>query len=341
MSSAKLSQPMLKNESNDIAVLLVNLGTPTAPTTSALRQYLREFLSDPRVIEAPRILWWIILRVFILPFRSGKSAKAYEAIWDTTNDESPLRGGTRRLSEKLALNLEGLRIDWAMRYGHPSIEERVTYLVQKGYERIVVWPLYPQYSASTTASVIDSLGKCLTRLRKQPAIRVVPPYFNKSAYINALKRSIEDSLDALTWEPERLLLSFHGLPVSYIERGDPYLDHCLRTADALKTNLNLPDSKFEFSFQSRFGPSQWLQPFTDTRLKELPSEGIKKIAVLCPGFAVDCIETLEEIGIRGRQTFLASGGSHFALLRCLNDGPAAVEMAQSLLEPELAGWVGK
>lgn len=332
---------MVKNKPHDVALLLVNLGTPTSPTTAGIRQYLREFLSDPRVVEAPRALWWIILRALILPFRSGKSAKAYRAIWDTSNNESPLRTGTRRLSEKLGIMLDGLRVEWAMRYGRPSIEERVTTLVKEGYERILVWPLYPQYSGSTTASVNDSLGKCLMSMRKQPTIRMLPPYFDKSAYIEALARSVKNSLNALAWEPDLFLVSFHGLPVAYIERGDPYQDQCLDTANALKAALELPSSKFEFSFQSRFGPSQWLQPFTDVRLAELPAQGITKVAVLCPGFAVDCVETLEELGIRGRNTFLGAGGSHFFLIPCLNDGPDALKMAQSLLTDELAGWVSR
>lgn len=323
----------------DVAVLLVNLGTPDAPTPSALRRYLREFLSDPRVIEVPRPVWWFVLRAFVLPFRPRKSAAAYAAIWDRDSDESPLRGGTRRLCEAVASRFENVRVDWAMRYGSPSIEEQLGALLKDGSRRVLVWPLYPQYSASTTASVVDELARCLARLRVQPSLRVVPPYFCEPSYIEALAATTRRSLDALSWEPELLLISFHGLPEKYVERGDPYPEQCQLTARALREALGVPAERFAVAFQSRFGPARWIGPQTDRRLAALPKEGIRKLAVLSPGFAADCVETLEELGIRGRATFLGAGGSHFALLPCLNDAPEAVALAESVLGRELSGWL--
>ena len=236
-------EPLKATQLNgDIAVLLVNLGTPDAPTAAALRRYLREFLSDPRVIEVPRALWWFLLRAFILPFRPRKSAAAYAAIWDRETDESPLRKRTRGLCESLSPRFDptGLRFDWAMRYGSPSIDERLRALVDTGVRRILLWPLYPQYSASTTASVMDAALASLRSMRTQPSLRTVPPYYDDPAYIDALARSTERSLAQLGWEPDLLLLSFHGLPEKYIERGDPYLEHCRRTAELLREALGLP-----------------------------------------------------------------------------------------------------
>jgi len=226
-----------------------------------------------------------------------------------------------------------------MRYGSPSIEQQLAALLKDGSRRLLVWPLYPQYSASTTASVVDELGRCLERLRVQPSLRVVPPYYAEPSYIEALAATTRRSLDALGWEPELLLVSFHGLPEKYVERGDPYPEQCQATALALRRALGLPEERFAVAFQSRFGPARWIEPHTDRRLAALPKEGVRKLAVMSPGFAADCVETLEELGIRGRATFLGAGGSHFALLPCLNDAPEAVALAESLLGRELSGWL--
>jgi ferrochelatase len=326
---------------SDIGVLLVNLGTPDAPTPRALRRYLREFLSDPRVVEVPRPIWWFVLRAFVLPFRPRKSAEAYAAIWDRERDASPLRLSTQDLAEALGARFEkcGVRIGWAMRYGEPSLQSRIDEMMRRGVRRLLVWPLYPQYSASTTGSVVDGVGQALASLRNQPTLRFVPPYYQDELYVAGVARAVTTHLATLTWKPQLLLASFHGIPVAYAEAGDPYPEQCHRTANALRETLGLPEDQFRLTFQSRFGPSQWLTPYTDVTLAALPDTGVRRVAVVAPGFAADCVETLEELGLRGRDAFLGAGGEQFALLPCLNAGEEAVALGEALIQRELSGWL--
>jgi ferrochelatase len=317
-----------------IGVLLINLGTPDAPEVRAVRRYLAEFLSDPRVVEIPRIAWKPILYGFILPTRPKRSAEAYNQIW--TNEGSPLRAIAHRQAEALRKRLPELSVHYAMRYGHPGIAAAVERMVSEGCTRILSAPLYPQYSAATTATANDALFGVLARMRAQPAIRTLPPYFDDPMYIEALRTSISRQIEALDFEPERLLLSFHGMPQRTIDLGDPYHRHCLDTARLVSEALG---REVEVAFQSRFGRAKWLEPSTDATLAHYPRRGIKRIAVATPGFSVDCLETLEELGIRGRETFLHAGGEQFALLDCLNDSPESIAMLERLIQRELAGWL--
>lgn len=324
-----------------VGVLLVNLGTPDGTDVPSIRRYLREFLSDRRVIEVPKVIWWFILNLFIVTFRSPKTAKAYAKIWRTESDESPLRYYTRQQSEALAARFaddSAVIVDWAMRYGQPSIPDRLTALKDAGAERILVFPLYPQYSATTTATVVDRVADTLRAMRWQPTIRFVPPYHDDPAYIDALAASVhaaglEEGGDTV------LLASFHGLPQAYFEKGDPYHCHCHKTARLLRERLGMSPDRLRLSFQSRFGPKAWLQPYTDVTLQELATAGHTDVAVLTPGFAADCVETLEEIAIEGRATFEASGGREFRMLPCLNDSDDHVDMLETITRRELSGWL--
>jgi len=317
-----------------IGVLLINLGTPDAPEVRAVRRYLAEFLSDPRVVEIPRIAWKPILYGVILRTRPKKSAEAYNQIW--TNEGSPLRAIAHRQAEALRKRLPELSVHYAMRYGHPGIAAAVERMVGEGCTRIFSAPLYPQYSAATTATANDALFGVLARMRAQPAIRTLPPYFDDPLYVEALRTSISRQIASLDFAPERLLLSFHGMPQRTIDLGDPYHRHCLETARLVSDALG---HEVDVAFQSRFGRAKWLEPSTDSTLADYPRRGIRRIAVATPGFSVDCLETLEELGIRGRQTFLRSGGEQFALLDCLNDSPESIFMLERLIERELAGWL--
>jgi protoporphyrin/coproporphyrin ferrochelatase len=317
-----------------IGVLLINLGTPDAPEVRAVRRYLAEFLSDPRVVEIPRIAWKPILYGVILRTRPKKSAEAYNQIW--TNEGSPLRAIAHRQAEALRKRLPELSVHYAMRYGHPGIAAAVERMVGEGCTRIFSAPLYPQYSAATTATANDALFGVLARMRAQPAIRTLPPYFDDPLYVEALRTSISRQIASLDFAPERLLLSFHGMPQRTIDLGDPYHRHCLETARLVSDALG---REVDVAFQSRFGRAKWLEPSTDSTLADYPRRGIRRIAVATPGFSVDCLETLEELGIRGRQTFLRSGGEQFALLDCLNDSPESIFMLERLIERELAGWL--
>ena len=317
-----------------IGVLLVNLGTPDAPKARAVRRYLAEFLSDPRVIEIPAIAWKPILHGIILRTRPSKSAEAYNQIW--TNEGSPLRVIAHRQAEALRKRLPQVSIHYAMRYGHPGIAAAVERMMAEGCTRILSAPLYPQYSAATTATANDALFAILARMRWQPAIRTLPPYFDDPLYIEALAASISRQLDALDFEPERLLLSFHGMPQRTVDLGDPYLRHCMETARLVSDALG---REVDVAFQSRFGRAKWLEPATDATLANYPKRGIRRIAVATPGFSADCLETLEELGIRGRETFLHAGGEQFALLDCLNDSAESIFMLERLIERELAGWL--
>ncbi|MCM8557794.1 ferrochelatase [Sphingomicrobium sediminis] len=317
-----------------VGVLLTNLGTPDAPETGSVRRYLKQFLSDRRVVEIPAIAWQPILRTIILNTRPKKSAEAYREVW--TDEGSPLAVIARKQAEKLQERLgDDVLVDWAMRYGNPSIPDRLDHLWQAGARKILVAPLYPQYCAATTASSLDALSDWLDKKRWGPAIRTLPPYFDDAAYIAALEKDLKRQLDALDFTPERLVLSFHGMPQRTLEQGDPYHCHCQKSARLLSEKLDVPT---DVAFQSRFGPAQWLTPATDDLLKAYPDEGVKKVAIAAPGFSADCLETIEELGIRGEEEFLEAGGEQFARLDCLNDGQAGMDMLEELVRRELAGW---
>jgi protoporphyrin/coproporphyrin ferrochelatase len=316
-------------------VLLINLGTPDAPDAAAVRRYLAEFLSDPRVIEIPRLAWLPILHGIVLRTRPRKSAHAYRQVW--TNEGSPLAVISSRQADALQQRLgESVIVGSAMRYGEPSIAGAIGRLVDAGCSRILAAPLYPQYCAATTATANDAVFAALAVMRSQPALRTLPPYFDDPLYIEALKASVERQLADLDFEPQRLLLSFHGMPERTRRLGDPYHDQCLATARLLSERL---DPATDVAFQSRFGRAKWLQPATEDALAAYPGHGITRLAVAAPGFSADCIETLEEIGIRGRETFLSAGGKEFARLDCLNDSSEGITMLEQLVRRELAGWL--
>jgi ferrochelatase len=317
-----------------IGVLLINLGTPDAPEVRAVRRYLAEFLSDPRVIEIPKLAWKPILHGVILRTRPRRSAEAYNKIW--TNEGSPLRVIAHRQAEALRERMPGVRVHFAMRYGNPGIATAMENMVREGCTRILAAPLYPQYCAATTATANDAVFGALARMRVQPALRTLPPYYDDPLYIETLRASISRQLAALKFAPERLLLSFHGMPQRTLELGDPYHCHCLKTARLLGEALR---REVDVAFQSRFGRAKWLEPATDATLAAYPKQGIKRVAIATPGFSADCIETLEELGIRGRETFRHAGGEEFALLDCLNDSPESMDMLTGLIGRELAGWL--
>ncbi|WP_267397121.1 MULTISPECIES: ferrochelatase [unclassified Sphingomonas] len=318
-----------------VGVLLTNLGTPDAPDAKAVKRYLGEFLSDRRVVELPAIAWQPILRGIILQTRPKKSAHAYGLVW--RDDGSPLAAITRAQAAALRGAFgEGVLVDYAMRYGNPSIPERLAALKAQGCERILLAPLYPQYCAATTATANDRAFAALAGMRWQPAIRTLPPYHDDPAYIDALKRTVEAQIAALDFVPEAVVASFHGMPKRTLELGDPYHCHCQKTARLLGEALG---RELIVAFQSRFGPAKWLGPATDETLAALPAQGIRKVAILAPGFSADCLETLEELSIRGRESFVAAGGTDFAYLPCLNDTPVGIDMLRALIGRELQGWV--
>ncbi len=317
-----------------LGVLLVNLGTPEAAEPGAVRRYLAEFLSDRRVVEIPPILWQPILRGIILRTRPKKSAHAYAQVW--TEDGSPLAAITRAQADALKEAFgPGVVVDHAMRYGRPAIADRIAALKEQGCDRILFAPLYPQYCAATTATANDAAFAALAAMRWQPALRTLPPYFDDPAYIAALKTSVEAALAALDFAPDAIVASFHGMPQRTLELGDPYHCHCRKTARLLSEAMG---RELVVAFQSRFGRAKWLEPATDVTLAELPGRGVRKVAIVAPGFAADCIETLEELAIRGRETFVAAGGTHFAYLPCLNASDTGIEMLRAVLLRELAGW---
>jgi ferrochelatase len=318
-----------------VGVLLVNLGTPDAATPAAVKRYLGEFLSDRRVVEIPQIIWQPILRGIILNTRPKKSAHAYAQVW--TPEGSPLAAITAQQSRALegAFGPE-VMVDWAMRYGNPSVASKLTMLMAAGCQRILIAPLYPQYCAATTASVMDAVSNALGKMRWQPAIRTLPPYYDDPIHIEALKASVEQGLAGLDFAPDLILASFHGMPDATLHKGDPYHCQCQKTARLLGEALGSP---VRVTFQSRFGRAKWLEPATDTTLKALPSEGVKKLVVITPGFSADCLETLEEIALRGKEEFIEGGGAQFATLPCLNASPIGIEMMNKLLARELAGWI--
>jgi ferrochelatase len=328
-------------QKSKIGVLLLNLGTPDGTDYWSVRRYLQEFLSDPRVIETPKLIWWPILNLFILSTRPQKSAEAYKLIWDKQLSDSPLRVITRDQADNLAQRLGGeeIVVDYAMRYGNPSTRSALEKMEAAGCRKILLVPLYPQYSATTTATANDKAFDALRAMRWQPAVRTAPAYFDDPNYVAALGDSIRDGVAALDFEPDVVLTSYHGLPQSYVDRGDPYQHHCHETTRLVGEYLGWPEAKLMVTFQSRFGPTQWLTPATDTTLESLPGQGKKKVAILAPAFHADCIETLEEISIAGRASFLAAGGEKFAYIPCLNDSTASMDMIEAMVRRELAGWV--
>ncbi len=327
-----------------VGVLLVNLGTPDATSYWPMRRYLREFLSDKRVIEWPKAIWYPILYGIVLMTRPGKSGKAYEEIWNHDRNESPLRTITRSQSDKLGEMLgtesnDRLVVDWAMRYGQPSIRSRLEALKEEGCDRILVFPLYPQYSATTTATVNDEVCKALLDMRWQPAIRTVPPYHDDPVYVGALAKSVEQHLASLDFEPDLVLTSYHGIPQSYFKRGDPYHCHCQKTTRLMREVLGWGKDKLQLTFQSRFGPEEWLQPYTDKTVEKLAKDGVKNIAVMNPGFVADCLETLEEIAGEAGETFEENGGENFTHIPCLNDSNLGMDVIEHVVRRELGGWI--
>jgi ferrochelatase len=325
-----------------IGVLLVNLGTPDATDYSSMRRYLKEFLSDRRVIEMNRALWWIILNAFILTRRPQAKGRDYDKIWNKERNEGPLRTITRSQAEKLGAALVGdarLVVDWAMRYGNPSIPSRLEALRQAGCERILLVPLYPQYAAATTATACDKAFDALKTMRWQPSVRVAPPYFDDPVYVEAVAVSIEADLATLSWKPDIILASFHGIPQEYFDKGDPYHCHCAKTARLLRERLGLDEQRFRLTFQSRFGRAEWLKPYTDMTVKAIAEEGVKNLAVVTPGFAADCLETLEEIAGENAEIFHHHGGKNFRAIPCLNDSDGGMRVIRAVVERELKGWV--
>ena len=314
-------------------VLIINLGTPDSTSWLDIRKYLKEFLSDRRVIEINPFLWQIILNLFILTFRPSKTAKAYKKIWMKDRNMSPLRYYTEMQSIKLnkRIGSEKLLVDYAMRYGQPSIRSKIESLKDKGCENLVVLPLYPQYAAATTATVCDEVYRSLSNMRWQPSLQIIPHYESEPSYINAISKSIDDKLNQIDWKPDLIMASYHGIPKKYFEKGDPYHCYCHKTTRLINENMssNIP---IMTTFQSRFGPQEWLQPYTDKTLEKLPKEGKKNILVICPGFASDCVETLEEISMEGKTIFIEEGGENFDFIPCLNDREEHIDLFSHLVK---------
>ncbi|AVA22872.1 MULTISPECIES: ferrochelatase [unclassified Rhizobium] len=331
-----------QQKSGKIGVLLVNLGTPDGTDYTSMRRYLREFLTDKRVIEWSPWKWYPILFGIVLNTRPGKVGKAYETIWNKEKNESFLRTYTRNQSDLMAarlMDLPDVIVDWAMRYGKPSIGERIQVLKDQGCDRILLFPLYPQYAAATTATVNDKAFEKLMAMRWQPALRTVPDYHADPTYIEALANSVTRHLATLDWQPEKILASFHGIPLSYSEKGDPYYRQCVETSRLLREKLGLSEDQFMLTFQSRFGPEEWLQPYTDKTVEHLAREGTKRIAVLNPGFVSDCLETLEEIAEQAAESFHHNGGEKFTHIPCLNDGEDGMRVLEKVVRRELLGWI--
>jgi protoporphyrin/coproporphyrin ferrochelatase len=325
-----------------VGVLLVNLGTPDTADASGVRVYLKEFLSDPRVIEDQGLLWKLVLNGIILRTRPRSKARDYQKIWNRERDESPLKTITRAQAEKLARGIadhDHVEVDWAMRYGNPSIRAGIEALLARGCGRLLVVPLYPQYSAATSATVCDEVFRVLTSLRAQPTLRVTPPYHDDEAYIDAVATSIQTHLAELSFAPDLIVASFHGMPKAYVDKGDPYHAQCVATVNALRKRLQLDESKLMLTFQSRFGNAEWLQPYTDKTIEKLAEGGVRRIAVVMPGFAADCLETLEEIAQENAEIFRRNGGEEFSAVPCLNDSEGGMDVIRQLVLRELQGWI--
>lgn len=328
-----------KVQSGNVGVLLVNLGTPDNLTVKSVRRYLREFLSDPRVVNLPRYLWLPLLNLVILNVRPKKSLAAYAKIWRKQDDQSPLRYYTEKLASALQESQPNIVVDFAMRYGAPSIGDKLDKLQAAGCDRILVIPAYPQYSATTNATVNDAVFKHLKSLVWQPTVRIAAPWYRNPVYIEKLKQQIVEYVETAGTEPDKILLSFHGLPQQSLEDGDPYYCHCQVTGRLLAEALGKTEGDVLVTFQSRFGPAKWLQPYTSDTLKSLPAKGVKNLLVLTPGFVTDCLETLEEIAMEGKEDFLEAGGDTCEVLPCLNDGHKGIEVLNRVIEEEIAGWL--
>ncbi len=325
-----------------VGVLLINLGTPDATDYWSMRRYLKEFLSDARVIEVNRVLWWFLLNGPVLAKRPKASGEAYRSIWNKEKDESPLRTITRAQGEKLTQAFKGndsVVVDWGMRYGNPSTKSRIEALNDQGCDRILLFALYPQYAAATTATAYDKAFEALGEMRWQPAVRTVPAYPDDPAYIDALAKSLKREIGKLKWKPDVILASFHGLPVDYITKGDPYQYHCEATTRALRKKLGWSEDCLRMTFQSRMGRAQWIKPYTDKTVEALAREGVKNLAIITPGFAADCVETLEEIAIENGGIFKGAGGKNFAAIPCLNDSADGMKVIQAVVMRELKGWL--
>ena len=316
-------------------VLLINLGTPDSTDWWDIRKYLKEFLSDRRVIEVNPVVWQLILNLFILTFRPSKTAKAYKEIWMNDINKSPLRFYTEQQTEKLKKRIgkENLIVDFAMRYGSPSIKSKIESMKKKGCENLIIFPLYPQYASPTTATVCDEVFRSLMKMRWQPSIKIVPHYESEPLYIDAIVNSINKKINEIDWKPDLIVASYHGIPKKYFEKGDPYHCYCHKTTRLISEKIK--QIKIITTFQSRFGPQEWLQPYTDKTLEKLPRENIKKILVISPGFASDCVETLEEISIQGKESFEKSGGKNFGFIPCLNDNDDHINLLEHLIKKNI------
>jgi ferrochelatase len=331
-----------KVASGKIGVLLLNLGTPDATDYWSMRRYLKEFLSDQRVIEEPRWKWWPILNLIILTVRPGPKGRDYDSIWNKERNEGPLKTITRAQAEKLAARLgevPNVVVDWGMRYANPTTASRLETLMAQGCDRILIVPLYPQYAAATTATACDQAFRALMQMRWQPAVRVAPPWHDDAAYIDALAGSMRRHLSALDFQPERIIATFHGMPEKYLRQGDPYYCQCQKTSRLLRAALGWEESRWLTTFQSRFGNDVWLQPYTDETVKQLARDGVRRIVLVAPGFSADCLETLEELDVENRHYFMENGGEKFAYLPALNDDAEGIAAIESVVRRELQGWI--
>ncbi|MFY9958678.1 ferrochelatase [Bradyrhizobium sp.] len=340
--SIESARPVTEAKPQRVGVLLVNLGTPDTADTRGVRVYLKEFLSDPRVIENQGLFWKLTLNGVILRIRPRRKARDYLKIWNTANNESPLKTITRSQSETLARSIadhDHIEVDWAMRYGNPSIRAGIEALTARGCDRLLVVPLYPQYSAATSATVCDEVFRVLGRMRAQPTLRVTPPYYDDPDYIEALAVSINAHLATLSFQPEKIVASFHGMPKAYVDKGDPYYAQCIATTESLRKRMGLDAGRLILTFQSRFGFDEWLKPYTDQTIAQLAKDGGRRIAVVTPGFSADCLETLEEIAQENAEIFRHHGGEEFTAIPCLNDSDAGMDVIRQLVLRELQGWI--
>ncbi len=328
--------------SGKVGVLLLNLGTPDATDYWSMRRYLKEFLSDARVIEEPRWKWWPILNFIILTVRPGPKGRDYDSIWNKERNEGPLKTITRAQAEKLAAalaDMPGVVVDWAMRYANPTTASRLEWLLSQGCDRILIVPLYPQYAAATTATACDQAFRALMDMRWQPAVRVAPPWHDDPVYIESLAASMRRHLAKLDFEPERIIATFHGMPEKYLHQGDPYYCQCQKTSRLLRAAMGFSETQWLTTFQSRFGNDVWLQPYTDETVKRLAREGVRRLALVAPGFTADCLETLEELDVENRHYFMENGGEKFAYLPALNDDPEGMAVIANVVRRELQGWL--
>lgn len=342
MRAVRLPEDHPPVKTGKVGVLLLNLGTPDGTDYWSMRRYLKEFLSDRRVIEVPRVLWWLILNLIILTVRPGKKGKDYASIWNNERNEGPLKTITRAQAEGLAERLSShgeVIVDWAMRYANPTTESRIQALQAQGCNRILLVPLYPHYAAATTATAADHAFRALMKMRWQPYVRVAPAYADEPAYIEALAASVRKHLAGLDWEPEVLLATFHGMPQAYLEKGDPYHCECQKTGRLLREALGMDKTRFKVTFQSRFGNDPWLQPYTDKTVEALAKSGIRRMAMIAPGFSADCLETLEELDVENREIFEHNGGEKFSYIPCLNASEGGIDVIETIVRRELMGWV--